>query len=132
MKCESYQQFAIVEADTATLLTDQLNATLYKLRGKHPVADIKSARLAIVSYTEEETKPEDITEALELEGLKITCQDCPLFRPIYKADGTEDRRIKYGNCPISEYGRAYKNSRPCDQLFQMINNGEVKLCLSGE
>lgn len=132
MKYESYQQFAIVEAETAALLTDQLNATIYELRDKHPKADIKSARLAIVSYTESKTEPEDITEALELEGLKITCQDCPLFRPIYKADGTEDRRIKYGTCPVSEYGRAFKDSRPCSQLFRMINNGEVRLCLNGE
>ena len=132
MKCESYQQFVIVEADTAALLTDQLNATIKRLRGKRPVADIKSGRLAIVSYTEDSFDPEDIGEALELEGLKITCQDCPLFTPIYKADGTEDRRIKYGNCPECNFGRTYRTSRPCEKLFKMINNGEVKLCLSTE
>lgn len=132
MKCESYQQFVIVEADTAALLTDQLNATIIRLRGKRPVADIKSGRLAIVSYTEDSFDPEDIGEALELEGLKITCQDCPLFTPIYKADGTEDRRIKYGNCPECNFGRTYRTSRPCEKLFKMINNGEVKLCLSTE
>lgn len=132
MKCESYQQFAIVEADTAALLTEQLNATIKKLRGKRPVADIKSGRLAIVSYTEDSFDPEDIGEALELEGLKITCQDCPLFTPIYKADGTEDKRIKYGNCPECDFGRTFRNSRPCEKLFRMINSGEVKLCLSTE
>lgn len=132
MKCESYQQFAIVEADTAQILTDRLNATLYKLRTKRPTADIKSGRLAIVSYTEDSFEPEDISEAYELEGLKITCQDCPLFTPIYKADGTEDKRIKYGNCPECEYGRTFKSSRPCNKLFRMINSGEVKLCLNTE
>ena len=132
MKCESYQQFVIVEADTAALLTDQLNATIKRLRGKRPVADIKSGRLAIVSYTEDSFDPEDIGEALELEGLKISCQDCPLFTPIYKADGTEDRRIKYGNCPECDFGRTFRNSRPCEKLFKMINSGEVKLCLSTE
>lgn len=132
MKCESYQQFVIVEADTAALLTDQLNATIKRLRGKRPVADIKSGRLAIVSYTEDSFAPEDIGEALEIEGLKITCQDCPLFTPICKADGTEDRRIKYGNCPECDFGRTFRNSPPCEKLFRMINSGEVKLCLSTE
>ena len=132
MKCSSYQQFAIVEGDTAKILTDRLNATLYELRGKNPTADIKSGRLAIVSYTESETEPEDISEALELEGLKITCQDCPLFTPIFKADGTEDKRIKYGNCPECEFGRTSRFSRPCNKLFRMINNGEVRLCLNTE
>lgn len=131
MKVESYQQFAIVEGDTAQILTDRLNKTIYKLRTKHPAADIKSGRLAIVSYTENSFEPEDISEEYELEGLKITCQDCPLFTPVYKADGTEDKRIKYGNCPECEFGRTFKNSRPCNKLFRMINSGEVKLCLSG-
>ena len=130
MKCESYQQFVIVEADTAKILTDQLNATIKDLRGKRPTVDVRNANLAIVSYTETETKPEDESEAYELQGLKLTCQDCPLFTPILKADGSEDNRIKYGNCPECEFGRTAKNARACNKLFRMLNSGEVRLCLA--
>lgn len=129
---ESYQQFAIVKADTAQLFTDSLNAKMYELRQKNPTADIKNETFAVISYTETSSTPEDVSEEYELEGLRITCKDCPLFEPIYKADGTEDGRIKYGNCPLCEYGRTYKAGRPCNELFQMINRGEVKLCLSTE
>jgi len=126
---ESYQQFAIVREDTAQLFTDTLNATMKELRHKHPIADIKSDTFAIISYTETDTTPEDISDEYELQGLRITCQDCPFFTPILKADGSEDKRIKYGNCPISEYGRANKTSRACNELFQLINTGEVQLCV---
>ena len=126
---ESYQQFAIVEGQTAQLLTDALNAKMYELRHKHPTADIKE-RYAVISYTETNVTPEDVADEYELQGVNIKCEDCPLFEPIYKADGSEDQRIKYGYCPVSEYGRTQKASSPCKQLFQMINNGEVRLCLA--
>lgn len=129
---ESYQQFAIVRGDTAQLFTDALNAKMYELRHKHPTADIKSDSFAVISYTETETTPQSIGDEYELQGLRITCQDCPLFTPIYKADGSEDKRIKYGNCPICEFGRTSKTSSPCSELFQMINSGEVKLCVNTE
>lgn len=127
---ESYQQFAIVKADTAQLFTEALNVRMYELRHKHPTADIKSESFAVISYTETSSEPEDVVEEYELEGLRITCSDCPMFTPIYKADGSEDQRIKFGYCPISEFGRTPKAARPCKELFQMINCGEVKLCLN--
>ncbi len=126
---ESYQQFAIVKADTAQLFTEMLNAKMYELRQKNPTAEIKSESFAVISYTETSSKPEDVSEEYELAGLRITCEDCPLFEPIIKADGSEDQRVKYGNCPICEYGRTFKTSRACNELFYMINNREVRLCL---
>lgn len=129
---ESYQQFAIVKADTAQLFTDALNSKMYELRQKHPTAEIKSDSFAVISYTETSSRPEDVSEEYELEGLRITCKDCPLFEPIYKADGSEDQRIKYGNCPLCEFGRTSRTAKPCNELFSMINNGRVRLCLSGE
>ena len=39
-------------------------------------------------------------------------------------------RVKYGDCPYSEYGRTYKNARACDMLYKKIRSGEVQLCLA--
>lgn len=130
MKCESYQQFAIVAEDTAKLFTDALNAKIYELRHKSPMVDIKSERFAVISYTESDNSPENVAEEYELEGVHLTCQDCPMFSPIMKADGTEDKRIKWGDCPLCEYGRTSRTSRPCKELFRMINSGEVRLCIA--
>ena len=131
MKCRSYQQFAIVAADSAQSLTEQLNAKMVELADKNPTVTFEGL-IARIMYTERETSPENLGEEYELQGVRLTCQDCPMFKPILKSDGTVDGRIKYGDCPNTEYGRTYRDSRACAKLFQMMNSGEVRLCLSGE
>ena len=131
MKCRSYQQFAIVAADSAQSLTEQLNAKMVELADKNPTVTFEGL-IARIMYTERETSPENLGEEYELQGVRLTCQDCPMFKPILKSDGTVDGRIKYGDCPNTEYGRTYRDSRACAKLFQMMNSGEVRLCLNGE
>ena len=129
MKRESYQQFAIVAADSAQLLTDMLNAKMYELRGKNPAVQFDGLT-ARISWIETEDFAEDITDEYRAVGINLHCADCPVFSPILKADGTEDKRIKYGDCPYASYGRTYKTTTACDQLYKMINSGEVRLCLA--
>lgn len=131
MNKSSYLQYAIIADDSAEILTDKLNAVLYRLRDKRPTTTF-DGMVAHVAYYETETKPETLGDEYEAQGVRLTCELCPLFSPITKADGSIDRRIKYGDCPICEFGRAYKDARVCDSLLQMINNGEVKLCLSAD
>ena len=54
---ESYQQFAIVVGDSAQSLTEQLNAMLYKLRGKHPNVTFEGMT-ARICYDEVDYEPE--------------------------------------------------------------------------
>lgn len=131
MRCESYQQFAIVAADSAQSLTDQLNAKLYELRGKSPVVTFEGL-IARISYTERAETPEDICDEYRTVGVWLTCEDCPEFRPMLKADGTEDKRAKWGGCPYSPfgYGQTKRTAKACPRLFEMINAKEVKLCFA--
>ena len=131
MISRSYQQFAIVAADSAHTLTDRLNEKLYELRDKNPTVSFEGM-IARISYEERDTVLESIEEEYELQGVRLTCQDCPYFTPILKADGTVDGRIKYGDCEFSEFGRTPRDARACSTLFQKLNNGEVQLCLSTE
>lgn len=128
---ESYLQFAIVSGDSAQLLTDQLNEKLRELKDKNPSVTFEGM-IARISYTETATTCEDLRDEYEQEGIRLTCQDCPFFKPILKADGTEDKRVKWGDCPHSQYGygRTSRDSRACNKLFHMINSGEVRLCLA--
>lgn len=130
MKCRSYQQYAIVAADSAQTLTELLNVKLRELRGKNPTVTFEGM-IARIQYTESEQVPESLAEEYEAQGVKLTCQDCPYFCPTIKADGTVDQRSKWGGCHLSEYGRTAKDSAVCDTLFQMLNNGEVRICLNG-
>lgn len=129
MKTESYQQYAIVTADSAQELTEQLNATLKQLKCKYPKVTFEGL-IARISYTETVNIVEELADEYELQGVRLTCQDCPIFQPILKADGTRDNRTKWGDCPFAKFGRTCRDSRVCSKLFEMINSGEVRLCLA--
>lgn len=131
MKVKSYQQFAIVAADTAQTLTDELNRKMIELADKRPVVTFEGL-IARISYTMTEEEPENLVEEYEGRGINLTCQDCPFFRPLTKADGSVDRRAKRGGCSFTEYGITNRDSRACEKLFKMLNDGEVRLCLSTE
>lgn len=131
MISRSYQQFAIVAADSAQQLTDQLNAELVRLKDKDPTVTFEGL-IARIQYTESETVPETLAEEYEMRGVHLTCEDCPFFVPLLKADGSEDRRARFGGCPWTETKRTARSSRACDKLFEKLSSGEVRLCLSTE
>ena len=129
MRNESYQQFAIVAADSAQQLTEQLNQKLYELRDKRPQVTFEGL-IARISYSESVSIPEDLVDQYELAGVRLRCGSCPFFQPRLNSNGTEDKRAKKGTCPCAEYGIAFRDSRVCERLFEMLNSGEVRLCLA--
>lgn len=129
MKEERYQQFLTVKAEAPELFTEDLNQAIYKLREKSPVVHFSETDplCAYVSFTERFDAPENIEDEYELQGVRFTCEMCPIFSPILKRDGTPDARLKYGDCPESEFGRTYKDSKACGKLYQMLRDGRVRL-----
>ena len=131
MKQERYQQFKTVKAEAPELFTEDLNKAIYELRGKNPAVHFSETDplCAYVSFTERYQSPESIGDEYELQGVQFTCGMCPMFSPIIKRDGTLalDARLKYGDCPISEFGRTYKDSQACAKLYQMLRDGRVRL-----
>lgn len=131
MKVKSYEQFAIVVGDSAQTLTEELNRKLIELADKKPTVTFEGL-IARISYTVTDTEPENVVEDYEARGVHLTCQDCPLFVPMTKADGSIDRRAKWGGCKLLADELTSRDSRACDKLFKMLNNGEVQLCLNIE
>lgn len=129
MRHEIYQQFAIVQGDTAQSLTEQLNAKMRELSHKSPTVSFEGL-IARISYTEEETVAESTSDAFMEKGVHLLCEDCPYFQPDLKADGTVDRRSKKGRCIFAHYGTTFKNNPACDKVFEKLNTGEVRLCLA--
>jgi len=128
MISKSYQQYAIVAADSAQTLTEMLNAKLVELADKNPTVTFEGM-IARIKYEERKNIPECLAEEYEAQGVRLTCEDCPMFVPTHKADGTIDQRAKWGGCPYNEHKRTSKCSRACDKLFEMLNSGEVQICL---
>ena len=129
MRRESYQQFAIVAADSAQSLTEQLNAKLFELKGKRPNVTFEGF-IARIEYFEEYSKCEDLIDEYAEQGVRLTCQDCPFFKPLLNKNGTVNRAAKRGDCPFAEYGFTHRDAPACERLFLMLNNGEVKICLA--
>ena len=131
MISRSYQQFAIVAADSAQQLTDQLNDKLKELRDKSPTVTFEGM-IARIQYTESDRVPETLEDEYELKGVRLTCEDCPFFTPALKGDGSKDLRAKRGGCPFTESKTTDRRTLACEKLFQMLNDGRVKLCVDGE
>lgn len=131
MRRECFQQYAIVAADSAQSLTEQLNSKLRELQDKRPQVTFDGL-IARISYTENVYLMEELADEYEAVGIKLSCQDCPMFQPVRKMDGTIDKRAKWGGCEYSPlgYGQTTKQSKACNRLYEMINSGEVKLCLA--
>lgn len=130
MNARSVKQFAIVRSDSASLFEEQLNAKMIELIDQNPDVTISESGdklTAKITYTKQiELEPTEKSAAET--GIKFTCQDCPMFEPILKGDGTEDGRLKYGNCEFSKFGRTNKASDACEVLYRMIQSGGIGLC----
>lgn len=126
---KSYQQFAIVEADSASLLSDRLNEKLRELKDKEPNV-VFDGLMARISYIERIEIPEDLSEEYAVKGVRLTCSRCPFFEPIEKQDGTPDKRRKRGKCPCAKYGIAFSDGPACETFYQMLNEGGFELCFA--
>lgn len=129
MRRVSYQQFAIVQGDSAQQLTDRLNRRLYELRDKEPTVSFEGL-IARISYTEEDKIEEP--NLYKSNGFRLKCKDCPLFEPVRKKDGTADRRTAIGYCPFAQDGVTYASAEACEECFDRFRRGEFKLCFREE
>lgn len=128
MKEQQFQQFAIVQGNTASDLTEKLNPKLLELKDKEPTVEFDGLT-ARIRYFESVSVPEDLADEYKMHGLDLKCSVCPFFEPIEKADGTTDERTKRGKCPCATYGIAFSNGAVCDNFFRLLNDGGFELCL---
>jgi len=132
MRSSSYDQFAIVSADSASLFNQQLNEEIFRLRDNNPVVKFSESIpfYAQIKYRVNEDTPETIAEASEIEGVCFVCAQCPYFKAPLKDDGTEDKRCKYGDCEHAELGRTFKKTAACEKLYDLIAEGGIKICFT--
>lgn len=128
MKEQQFQQFAIVQGNTASDLTDKLNSKLLELKDKEPTVEFDGLT-ARIRYFESVSVPEDLADEYKMHGLDLKCSVCPFFEPMEKGDGTVDERTKRGKCPCAKYGIAFSDGAVCDNFFRMLNDGGFELCL---
>lgn len=132
MRSSSYDQFAIVQADSASVFEKQLNEEIFRLRDRNPVVKFSESIpfYAQIKYIVNTETPETVAEASAVEGVRFVCAQCPYFKAPTKDDGTEDRRCKYGDCKHTELGRTFKNTPACEKLYELIAEGGIKICFT--
>lgn len=130
MRSSSYDQFAIVQADSATLFEQELNEAIRRLKDYNPVVKFSESIpfYAYVKYRVNENIPDTISEASEIEGVRFVCAQCPYFKPVLREDGEVDKRVKYGDCEYAELGRVLRKAPACDRCYEAIKEGSVRLC----
>ena len=130
MKHSRYEQFAIVTADSAQLFSQKLNDEIFRLKDSDPVVYFSESNpfYARIRYIVNTDTPETIAEASAVEGVHFVCLQCPYFNAPKKDDGTPDKRVKWGDCEHAELGRVLKTEPACDKLYELIKEGDVKLC----
>ena len=129
---KSCSQFAIIRERSASTFEAKLNDKLEELvddNASVTFSDVDGDMVARIEYIKK-VEFERQTLPISETGIRFTCGDCPYLTPILTAKGTVDGRIKYGDCPFAKYGRSFKTTSACDVLYNMIMNGEVRLCLS--
>lgn len=130
MKHSVYQQFATIHEDSASLFDAKLNAKVQELHDHDPKVNFSEhiPFYAHITYTVSESAPETIAEASAVEGVRFVCLQCPYFKPVLRDDGEVDRRAKWGDCEHAELGRVAKTAPACEKLYELIKEGDVKLC----
>lgn len=131
MKRSSFEQFAIVASDSASLFTEQLNAEILRLKDHNPVVQFSESTspfYARIRYIVDTDTPETIAEASAVEGVSFVCLQCPYFQPVLREDGEIDKRVKWGGCEHTELGRTLKTAPACERLYELIKEGDVKVC----
>lgn len=130
MKSSCYDQYAIVTSDSASSFSQQLNEEIIRLKDTNPVVFFSETHpfYARIKYSVNTLTPETIAEASALEGVSFVCCQCPYFKAVTTEDGEIDRRFKWGDCEHAEMGRTYKTTAACDRLYELIKEGDVKLC----
>ena len=133
MKTSSYRQFDIVRDEDPAEFTARLNERLYELRYSFPdvtFSEEGQQLIARISYLQHDRVPEDLGDVYEMQNVRFTCQDCPMFKPILNKDGTTNLRVKYGKCRYADFVRTYNDSRCCDMLYTLLRNGTVQLVVA--
>ena len=124
---KSIEKFAIVRETSAAQFEEMLNDVLFELRGKSPSVEFDTVGADMVARIRYKESFEIVAEKQSEVGVKFTCADCPCFEYEKNADGSIDRRKKWGGCPYAYMERTTLETAACDVLYNGIRNGDIGL-----
>lgn len=124
---KSIEKFAIVRETAAAQFEEKLNDVLFELKDKSPSVEFDTVGADMVARIRYKESFEIVAEKQSEVGVKFTCADCPCFEYEKNADGSIDRRKKWGGCPYAFMERTTLETAACDVLYNGIRNGDIGL-----
>lgn len=124
---KSIEKFAIVRETSAAQFEEKLNEVLFELREKSLSVEFDTVGADMIARIRFKESFEVVAEKPSEVGIKFTCEDCPCFEYEKNADGSIDRRKKWGGCPYAFMERTTLETAACDVLYNGIRNGDIGL-----
>lgn len=134
MREKTYQQIRVISCHDPTEFQRQFNEAQQELASKNPRVEfnMSEGHCAYIIYQETMRTPETAEDEFEQAGISYRCRNCPRFVWPMTKTGSINRIQKRGECPISQHGHTYRDSKACEYLYKGIMNGSLKAIYDDE
>lgn len=121
MRTRTQDHMVAIEAKTAKDFQERMEEAFAKLSGQDLdiTYNLNQGHCAYIHYCEEVQEPETLADEYHLQGIYLTCADCP------ELEKTDDKRRRYFNCKVRTMVRPMDGA--CERLYRMVEKGDVKL-----
>lgn len=126
MKQSKYQQIRVIESKDPAEFQAEFNKAQQELASLKPetIYDISDGYRAIIQYEVETSVAESARDELALEGIHLTCSDCPKFKPVLNNDGSVRQTSKKGSCDVEPL--TCRDSSACDWFCRKVMREGLK------
>lgn len=126
MKQSKYQQIRVIESKDPAEFQAEFNKAQQELASLKPetIYDISDGYRAIIQYEVETSVAESASDELALEGIRLTCADCPKFKPALNNDGSVRQTSKRGTCDVEPL--TFRDMPACDWLCRKVMREGLK------
>lgn len=123
MRIENYEQVVVITSHDSKDFQNQINNTMREHSRQSPVLEMDlTSLIASVRYHETVRIPENLADEYQLNGIVITCGECPFFSL------PDDKRVKYMMCDKDgSLHRCSEDRQACEWLYLEVHKGRVKL-----
>ena len=99
----------------------KFNSIMSALAGKDPQhhLDFANGFKAVITYTETINQMDCVADEYHAEGIKYTCQQCPL------RETQTDGRKHHAECQYSSTGRTHFSNEACEVFYRRLKLGDI-------
>ena len=121
---EIVPKVAAIRKQTAEAFEAAFNSKVREIADKKiidKIIDISDGGFsAVIVYETSEVYADSVADEFHAEGIFYLCKHCPYF------EKPDDRRVKWGTCRYSQFGKAHAEHSACEVLYKDIKAGRAE------